>query len=232
MFNFFPGVMKWIIAIAIMGVVMIPLGPSAVVGANDLKKVKRLVARLQLELLQIKENSSKGAKEQLALLEPQNAKIKILEENNQKLTEIIRSLELKISLLDERLEKYESKSSSAQLSELNQLATVFALVSVGETNNVEPLVLELVNKGDNVQKDLLILLLAETQKNQGLIEQSLGYYGALISDYPQSPYLNRAIFEASELLGKLGHTEEQMSMLQALKESDGAYGEQARKKLE
>ncbi len=224
--------MKWIIAIAIMGVVMIPLGPSAVVGANDLKKVKRLVARLQLELLQIKENSSKGAKEQLALLEPQNAKIKILEENNQKLTEIIRSLELKISLLDERLEKYESKSSSAQLSELNQLATVFALVSVGEVNNVEPLVLELVNKGDNVQKDLLILLLAETQKNQGLIEQSLGYYGALISDYPQSPYLNRAIFEASELLGKLGHTEEQMSMLQALKESDGAYGEQARKKLE
>ena len=224
--------MKWIIAIAIMGVVMIPLGPSAVVGANDLKKVKRLVARLQLELLQIKENSSKGAKEQLALLEPQNAKIKILEENNQKLTEIIRSLELKISLLDERLEKYESKSSSAQLSELNQLATVFALVSVGETNNVEPLVLELVNKGDNVQKDLLILLLAETQKNQGLIEQSLGYYGALISDYPQSPYLNRAIFEASELLGKLGHTEEQMSMLQALKESDGAYGELARKKLE
>ncbi|SVA42899.1 uncharacterized protein METZ01_LOCUS95753 [marine metagenome] len=224
--------MKWIIAIAIMGVVMIPLGPSAVVGANDLKKVKRLVARLQLELLQIKENSSKGAKEQLALLEPQNAKIKILEENNQKLTEIIRSLELKISLLDERLEKYESKSSSAQLSELNQLATVFALVSVGETNNVEPLVLELVNKGDNVQKDLLILLLAETQKNQGLIEQSLGYYGALISDYPQSPYLNRAIFEASELLGKMGHTEEQMSMLQALKESDGPYGEQARKKLE
>ena len=224
--------MKWIIAIAIMGVVMIPLGPSAVVGANDLKKVKRLVARLQLELLQIKENSSKGAKEQLALLEPQNAKIKILEENNQKLTEIIRSLELKISLLDERLEKYESKSSSAQLSELNQLATVFALVSVGEVNNVEPLVLELVNKGDNVQKDLLILLLAETQKNQGLIEQSLGYYGALISDYPQSPYLNRAIFEASELLGKMGHTEEQMSMLQALKESDGPYGEQARKKLE
>jgi type II secretory pathway pseudopilin PulG len=232
MFNFFPGVMKWIIAIAIMGVVMISLGPSAVVGANDLKKVKRLVARLQLELLQIKENSSKGAKEQLALLEPQNAKIKILEENNQKLTEIIRSLELKISLLDERLEKYESKSNSAQLSELNQLATVFALVSVGEVNNVEPLVLELVNKGDNVQKDLLILLLAETQKNQGLIEQSLGYYGALISDYPQSPYLNRAIFEASELLGKLGHTEEQMSMLQALKESDGPYGEQARKKLE
>ena len=169
-----------------------------------------------------------------------NSKALILEEDTDKQSEIDMLTVMILAFdgdaikyyLDERLEKYESKSSSAQLSELNQLATVFALVSVGEVNNVEPLVLELVNKGDNVQKDLLILLLAETQKNQGLIEQSLGYYGALISDYPQSPYLNRAIFEASELLGKLGHTEEQMSMLQALKESDGAYGEQARKKLE
>ena len=74
--------------------------------------------------------------------------------------------------------------------------------------------------------------MAETQKNQGLLQQSLGYYGALISDYPKSPYLNRSIFEASKLLGELGHTEEQKSMLQALKESDGPYGEQARKILE
>ena len=76
------------------------------------------------------------------------------------------------------------------------------------------------------------MLLAETQKKQGFLEQGLGYYGALISDYPDSIYLNRAIFEASELLGKLGHTEEQTSMLSVLKDSDGPYGEQARKKLE
>jgi hypothetical protein len=130
------------------------------------------------------------------------------------------------------LQKYKSKSKSAQLSELYQLATVFALYSVGDTSSIEPLVLELVNTGNNVQKDLLLLLLAETQKKQGFLEQGLGYYGALISDYPDSIYLNRAVFEASELLGKLGHSEEQMSMLQVLKDSDGTYGDLARKRLE
>ena len=95
----------------------------------------------------------------MAVLEPQNEKIETLEGNNRKLTEKISALELKIALLEENLEKYQSKSSSAQLSELNQLATVFALVSVGDLNSIEPIVLELVNKGNNVQKDLLILLL-------------------------------------------------------------------------
>jgi predicted RNase H-like nuclease (RuvC/YqgF family) len=208
------------------------LSSSVAFGADDVKKVKRIVARLHLEMMQLKEKTSKLAGEQLALLEPQNAKIETLTISNLKLSETISALKFKISILEEKLEEYQSKSSSSQLSELNQFATILALASVGETSTLEALVLELINKGNNLQKDLLILLLAETQKNQGLIEQSLGYYGALISDYPQSPYLNRAIFEASELLGKLGHTEEQMSMLQALKESDGAYGEQARKKLE
>ena len=232
MLSFIPSVLRRLSVKTIMAVVLVSLGSSVAVGADDIKKVKRLVARLQLELLLIKEKSSKSAGEQLALLEPQNAKIKILVANNRKLSEKISSLSLKISVLEEQLEKYQSRSNSAQLSELNQLATVFALVSVGEVNSIEPLVLELVNKGNNLQKDLLILLLAETQKNQGLLEPSLGYYGALISDYPNSPYFNRAIFEASELLGKLGHAEEQMSMLEALKESDGPYGELARKKLE
>ena len=188
MLSFIPSVLRRLSIKTIMAVVLVSLGSSvAVGGADDIKKVKRLVARLQLELLQIKEISSKSAGEQLAILEPQNAKIKILVENNRKLSEKISSLSLKISVLEEQLEKYQSRSNSAQLSELNQLATVFALVSVGEVNSIEPLVLELVNKGNNLQKDLLILLLAETQKNQGLLEPSLGYYGALISDYPKSP---------------------------------------------
>ena len=121
------------------------MGSSAVFGADDIKKIKRLVARVQLELSQIKENSLNSAQEQLAVLEPQNEKIETLEGNNRKLTEKISALELKIALLEENLEKYQSKSSSAQLSELNQLATVFALVSVGDVNSIEPIVLELVN---------------------------------------------------------------------------------------
>ena len=224
--------LSWPSVKAITIIIVLALGSSSVSGADDIKKVKRLVARLQLDLSQVKEQISKSASTELALIEPLNAKIERLEETNRVLTEKINSLKLDISLLDENLQKYESKSKSAQLSELYQLATVFALYSVGDTSSIEPLVLELVNTGNNVQKDLLLLLLAETQKKQGFLEQGLGYYGALISDYPDSIYLNRAVFEASELLGKLGHSEEQMSMLQALKDSDGTYGDLARKRLE
>ena len=52
-----------------------------------------------------------------------------------------------------------------------------------------------------------------------------------MSEYSNSPYLSRAIFEASELLGQMGHTEQQNSMLEALKDSEGTYGILARKKL-
>ena len=200
-------------------------------GASDVKKVKRIVARLQLEVMQLKEKSSKMASEQLALLEPQNAKIETLTRNNLKLSETIKSLKFKISILEEKLEEYQRKSSSSQLSELNQFATILALASVGETSTLESLVLDLINKGDNLQKDLLILLLAETQKNKGLMELSLGYYGALISDYPNSPYRSRSIFEASELLGKMGQNEEQKSLLLALKGNEDPYGEMAREKI-
>ena len=219
-------------ATAIIIFIVLALGSSSVSGAEDIKKVKRLVARLQLDLSQVKEQFAKSAGKELALLEPLIAKLERLEKTNRTLTEKINSLKLDISLLDEKLQKYQSKSNSAQLSELYQLATVFALYSVGDTNSIEPLVLELVNTGNNVQKDLLLLLLAETQKKQGFLEQGLGYYGALISDYPDSIYLNRAIFEASELLGMLGHSEEQISMLSVLKDSEGPYGELARKKIE
>ena len=185
--------------------------------AQSIKKVRRTVARLQMELLELKENSSKNASQQMAILEPQNEKIEFLTKENLELTKKLKDLELKFLLLEEKLEKYQKESSTEQLSELNDLSTVLALVTVGEISAIEPLVLDLINKEDNnLKDDLLILLLAETQKSQGFIEKSLSYYVLLASEYPESPYLNRAIFEASELLGQMGHSEQQTSMLEAL----------------
>ena len=202
------------------------------VEAQSLKKVRRTVARLQMELLELKENSSKNASQQMAILEPQNEKIEFLTNENLELTKKLKDLELKFLLLEEKLENYQKESSTEQLSELNDLATVLALVTVGEISAIEPLVLELINKEDNnLKEDLLILLLAETQKSQGFFEKSLSYYVLLMSEYSNSPYLSRAIFEASELLGQMGHTEQQNSMLETLKDSEGTYGTLARNKL-
>ena len=205
---------------------------DAAIEASSLKKVRRSVARLQMELLELKEESSKIAAQQMAILEPQNEKIESLTKENLELSKKLKDLSLKFLLLEEKLEKYQKESSTEQLSELNDLATVLALVTVGEISAIEPLVLDLINKeGNNLKDDLLILLLAETQKNQGFIEKSLSYYVLLMSEYSESPYMSRAIFEASELLGQMGHTDQQNSMLEALKDSEGTYGILARKKL-
>ena len=205
---------------------------DAAIEASSLKKVRRSVARLQMELLELKEKSSKIAAQQMAILEPQNEKIESLTKENLALSKKLKDLSLKFLLLEEKLEKYQKESSTEQLSELNDLATVLALVTVGEISAIEPLVLDLINKEDNnLKEDLLVLLLAETQKNQGFIEKSLSYYVLLMSEYSESPYMSRAIFEASELLGQMGHTEQQNSMLEALKDSEGTYGILARKKL-
>lgn len=219
-------------ALAILIIITLSGSLSNSAAADDLKKIKRLLARVQLELSQIKEQSLKSDQQKLSFLEPQNEKIENLEGNNVLISDKISKIELRLSLIDEKLEKYTKESADAKVSELNKLATVFALISIGDGDSAEPLILDLVNKGNNVEKDLLILLLAETQKKQGLLEQSLGYYGALIADYPKSLYLNRSIFEAGKLLGELGFPEKQKSMLQALKESEGPYGIKARQLLE
>ena len=99
---------------AILSVVFLSLSSSVAVAADDVKKVKRIVARLNLEMMQLKEKFSKQAGEQLALLEPQNEKIETLTRSNLKLSETINSLKFKISILEEKLLEYQRKSSSSQ----------------------------------------------------------------------------------------------------------------------
>ena len=101
MISFIHRFLRWPSIKAITIIIVLALGSSSVSGADDIKKVKRLVARLQLDLSQVKEQISKSASTELALIEPLNAKIERLEETNRVLTEKINSLKLDISLLDE-----------------------------------------------------------------------------------------------------------------------------------
>ena len=67
-------------------------------------------------------------------------KIEFLTKENLELSKKLKDLALKFLLLEEKLEKYQKESSTEQLSELNDLATVLALVTVGEISAIEPLV--------------------------------------------------------------------------------------------
>ena len=54
--------LRWPCVTAIIFFIVLSIGPSAVTGADDIKKVKRLVARLQLELSQVKEKELRELK--------------------------------------------------------------------------------------------------------------------------------------------------------------------------
>ena len=105
------------------------------------------------------------------------------------------------------------------------------LAEFGDSSSLEEQLLEMLNEGSNLPSDQLILMLAESHKRRGALEESLGFYGLMISDYPESDFLNKAIFEASELLGQLDQSDQQMALLESLSESKGEYGEKAREKL-
>ena len=67
---------------------------NSAVEASDIKKVKRLVARLQMEMLELKEKSSSIAGEQMAILEPQNEKIEVLTKENLELSKKLKYLSM------------------------------------------------------------------------------------------------------------------------------------------
>ena len=109
--TFFPIILRRLSLKAILCVVFLSLSSSVAVGADDVKKVKRIVARLHLEMMQLKEKSSKLAGEQLALLEPQNAKIETLTRSNLKLSETISSLKLKSLYLKKSWKNIKEKAA-------------------------------------------------------------------------------------------------------------------------
>ncbi|MBT6610539.1 MAG: hypothetical protein HOB38_00385, partial [Deltaproteobacteria bacterium] len=62
-------------------------------------------------------------------------------------------------------------------------------------------------------KDLLIFYLASKNRHLGELQESLGYYSTLVSQFPDSPYLSRSVFEMSEVFGTLGMKNEQNTLL-------------------
>lgn len=203
--------------------------------AKDIDKLRKNMGQLQLDLLQMQNDldgllGGAGAeKEQI------NTNIKKLAEANAGLANQITALKLSNAELKETLEAYRRESASAKLAELQNLVISLLEASVLETTTAETLVLEVVNsQSKDIPKDLLVFFLAEAKKRQGIYDESVGFYGAVISDYPDSPYLLRSIWEIGELLGALGQSEDQVTMLKQLMQIDpeGDYGYMAQDKLD
>ena len=207
--------------------------PSVLYGqsADQVKKLQKALIKMQLEMEEYQGELQDQFSEQRMLVEDAKSgleEIKLL--NDQLLLKVI-ELEDELALSKHQIEELRASSSTAQFNELTLLVSSLMLAEFGDSSSLEEQLLEMLNEGSNLPPDQLILMLAESHKRRGALEESLGFYGLLISDHPESDFLNKAIFDASELLGKLDQSDQQLALLESLSESKGEYGEKARERL-
>ena len=199
--------------------------------ADQVKQLQKALIKMQLEMEEYQGELQDQFSEQRQLLEQAQSEIERLSRENKELQEKVFSLETEQAVSKQSLDELSASSSTAQFDELSLLVSSLMLAEFGDSSSLEEQLIEMLNEGSNLPADQLILMLAESHKRRGALEESPGFYGLMISDYPESDFLNKAIFEASELLGQLDQSDQQMALLESLSESKGEYGEKARKKL-
>ncbi len=207
--------------------------PSVLFGqsADQVKKLQQALIKMQLEMEEYQGELQDQFSEQRQLVEESKTEIAQLIRLSQELQEKVKTLETELALSKQQIEEMRASSSKAQFNELSLLVSSLMLAEFGDSSSLEEQLLEMLNEGSNLPPDQLILMLAESHKRRGALEESLGFYGLLISDYPESDFLNKTIFDASELLGKLDQSDQQLALLESLSESKGEYGEKARERL-
>lgn len=202
--------------------------------AGQLRQLKKRIIKLQFETQRLSSEIGTLTEKWTSQQEKTSGVIGALALENQRISKKIAAVVRKNEMLEENLESYRAQSATTKVAELEKVVMALLLEAVGEPKKAEPAILELINEGsEELPKDLLILYLAERKKRSGELKESLGYLGALVSDFPESSYLPRSIFEMSELLGRLGKPVEQRTLLQQLSLGDGAdkYVKKAKEKL-
>lgn len=189
----------------------------------QLGRLKKRILKLQIETQRIKSELGSLTEKWTEQRERNDSVIAALTSQNEQLSKKVAEVVRKNEILEENLDAYRAQSAATKVAELEKVVFALLLEAIGEPQKAEASVLALITEGgEELPKDLLILFLADQRKRSGELEKSLGYLGALVSDFPESPYVPRSIFEMSELLGQLGKTKEQRTLLRQLALGDGA----------
>ena len=162
--------------------------------ADQVKQLQEALIKMQLEMEEYQGELQDQFSEQRQLLEQAQSEIERLSRENKELQEKVFSLETEQAVSKQSLDELSASSSTAQFDELSLLVSSLMLAEFGDSSSLEEQLLEMLNEGSNLPADQLILMLAESHKRRGALEESLGFYGLMISDYPESDFLNKAIF--------------------------------------
>jgi len=226
---------KIVIVILIVGwSIFLPGLSNAQEDSNRLYKIGRTLFELQQQFLEHQEVFDKKSKEWKAQREEFQLLVEKLTKENQALKDQLTDLKKQLEVFEEKLETSETAKLSRELQDVNAVLRSLILTTLYEEPQAEELILKLVNSAvSSLPRDLLILYLANQKRQQGKLEQSLGYYGTLASQFPESRYLSRSIYEMSEVFGKLGKKDEQKTLLLQLTfiQEANPYAIKAKEKL-
>ena len=140
-----------------------------------------------------------------------------LTHENQVLKEQVTQLRKQTEIFEEQLEVSNTAKVSADLQDLRLLLRALILTSLKESSEAEGLLLGVVNRAEvKLPRDLLVLYLGYQKWKEKEYEQALGYYSTLLTEFPKSPYLQRAIFEMALIFGEQGQEEDQFALLSEL----------------
>ena len=202
--------------------------------SERVRKIGKTVFEMQQSFLELKEEFDKKDKAWKSQQEEFQLLVGKLRKENEALLKQITALRNQTQEFDEKLEASSTTKLSNDFNDLDSLIKSMILDSLEENSQAEKLILATINRpASTFHKDLLIFYLATKKRQQGELEESLGYFSTLISQFPDSPYFSRSIFEMSEVFGSLGMKSEQNTLLLQLSLVDehDIYAVRAKEKL-
>jgi len=203
--------------------------------SKRIRKIGQSLFELQQSYLELKEDYENQKKQWKAQQEKFNLLITTLLTENNTTTKLIQSLRSQVEILEEQLESSQGLKLRKEIDDLNKLLNSIILVELQNELPAEKLILDIINNAESkISRDLLILYLAKQKQRVGDLEQSAGYYSTLVTEFPESPYVYRSIFEMSEIFGQWGKITEQITLLTQLSyENDqDLYVQKAKQKLD
>ena len=139
--------------------------------SDQVKQLQKALIKMQLEMEEYQGELQDQFSEQRQLLEQAQSEIERLSRENKELQEKVFSLETEQAVSKQSLDELSASSSTAQFDELSLLVSSLMLAEFGDSSSLEEQLLEMLNEGSNLPADQLILMLAESHKRRGALEE-------------------------------------------------------------
>jgi len=228
-------VFKSIVITIWIAITCFPIVINAQDSTKQIKRINRTLFEFKQEFLELKENFLK--KEQTWKLQQEEFELLIKKLNSESAAARKEATKLRaqVDKFEEIIENGDTKKLGSDVMDIAILLDLLIYKEIDEPQFTDTLLLKLINRHNSaISKDLLLFYLAKYKHSIGDSEFALGYYGNILTDFPESRLLSKTIFEMGQIFGEIGKDQEQKTLLLQLANQDepDKFGKLALKKLQ